>query len=87
MDSSVDKELAGWMPPGVVFSVQVEAMTSDVCQGSLLGLVLFSVLINGTDSGIEGIPSRFGDDTKLSSTADTTQGWDAIQMDPVKLEN
>ncbi|KAF4793628.1 hypothetical protein TURU_109807 [Turdus rufiventris] len=49
--------------------------------------MLFNILINDTDSGTECIPSRSGDGTKLSSAADTTEGWDIIQRDLDKLGN
>ena len=78
----MDKELVGWsQPEGCCqwLCVQVEPgheVMSGVPQGCILGPVVFHILSNYTDSGIERI---------LSNGADTLERRNAIQRDAVKL--
>lgn len=55
---------------------------SSIPQVSVWGPVLYNILIDNLDSGIECTLIKFDDDTKRSVAVDTIEGRELIQTHP-----
>lgn len=85
----VNKRLTGRAPRVIVNGVASgwRPVARGLPQASILGPVLFNVVLRDLHAGLEGVLSPFRHDAKLGGASDSMEGRKALQRDPDKSES
>eukprot|EP00061_Rhincodon_typus_P003484 g20206.t1 len=65
--------------------VGVEACDWWCASGSVLGPLLFAIYVNDFDENVQGMISKFADDTKIGSIVGNEEGYQKLQQNLDKL--
>ncbi|KAJ7402299.1 rna-directed dna polymerase from mobile element jockey-like [Pitangus sulphuratus] len=85
MDCLVDKILAGWSHQRIAVNGSMSKWRS-VTSGVPHGPSLLNIFVSDMDGGMECIPSKFADNTKMCSAVSMLEGRNGIQRDLERLE-